>query len=219
MGQPEHRLRLRNATPKDATALGDIFVEAWRREHAGLLSQDVLSARSAAQSAANWSRSLTAIASGERQDQFVLLALRGSRPVGLIVVGEQAAERATGEGEVILIQVADAHRGSGVGAALMQAAARRLLERNVGSMIVCVLEANASARRFYERMGGHLLAETKDVEESGVWFPARLYHWPDLSHVRGRDSGRRVTRPRRARVRYFSAGHRGSRRPGVVTRP
>ena len=186
MGGPGHRLRLRDATPKDAAALGDIFIEAWRREHAGLLPQEVLSARSAAQSAANWSGSLGAIASGERQDQFVLLALRGSCPVGLIVVGEQAAARSAGEGEVILIQVADAYRGSGVGAALMQAAARRLIERNVGSMIVCVLEANESARRFYERMGGQLLAETKEVEESGAWFPARLYRWPDLSHVRAR---------------------------------
>jgi ribosomal protein S18 acetylase RimI-like enzyme len=186
MGQAGHRLRLRDATPKDATALGDIFVEAWRREHAGLLPQEVLSARSAAQSAANWSRSLAEIANGERKDQFVLLALRGSRPVGLIVVGEQAAERSDGEGEVVLIQVADAHRGSGVGATLMRAAARRLIERGVGAMIVCVLEANASARRFYERMGGQLLAETREVEESGAWFPARLYRWPDLSHLRTR---------------------------------
>ena len=50
-------------------------------------------------------------------------------------------------------------------------------------MIVRVLEANESARRFYERMGGRLLAETRQVEESGVWFPERAYRWPDPGHL------------------------------------
>ena len=61
-------------------------------------------------------------------------------------------------------------------------------------MIVCVLEANESARRFYERMGGQLLAETKEVEESGVWFPACLYRWPRLRAY--------PRRPSSARARY-----------------
>jgi ribosomal protein S18 acetylase RimI-like enzyme len=182
--RPGQTLRLRDATPRDAKALGDVFVQAWRREHAGLLPQEVLSARSAAQSAANWSRTLTAIARGERTNQFVLVALLpGSSRVGLIVGVEQAAERPAGEGEVILVQVADGHRGHGVGAALMSAAARRLINGGARSMIVRVLEANGSARRFYERLGGELTTETRQVEESGLWFPECVYLWPDLSAV------------------------------------
>ena len=181
------RLRLREATPRDAKALGNIFVEAWRREHAGLLPQEVLSARSGAESAANWRRTLAAIASGHRPNEFVLLALRGRSSVGLIVGALQAAERPAGEGEVVLIQVADAHRGSGVGAALMRAAARRLIEARASSMIVRVLEANGSARGFYERMGGQLTTETREVEESGVWFPERVYRWPRLTRIRRSD--------------------------------
>ena len=181
IGQPEHRLRLRDATPRDAKALGEVFVQAWRREHAGLLSQEVLSARSAAESAANWSRTLTAIARGERKNQFVLVALHGRSRVGLIVGVDQGPERPAGEGEVTVVQVADGHRGHGIGAALMSAAARRFIERGAGSMIVRVLDANISARGFYERLGGQLMTETRDVEESGMWFPERAYRWSDLN--------------------------------------
>ena len=116
------------------------------------MPQEVLSARSAAHSAANWSRTLTAIASGERTNQFVLVAVHGRSRVGLIV-------------------------------ALMSAAARRLIEMGAGSMIVRVLDANRSARGFYERLGGQLMTETRGVEESGMWFPERAYRWPDLSAV------------------------------------
>ncbi len=181
MGEPGHSLRLRDATPRDAKALGEVFVQAWRREHAGLLPQEVLDARSAAESAANWSRTLTAIAGGERKNQFVLVALHGRSRAGLIVGVAQGAERPAGEGEVTVVQVADGHRGHGVGAALMSAAARRLTEVGATSMIVRVLDANGPARRFYERLGGQLMTETREVEESGMWFPERAYRWPDLS--------------------------------------
>jgi len=171
---------VRDARPRDAKALGDVFVEAWRREHAGLLPQAVLDARSAAESAANWSRTLTAIARGERENQFVLAAVRGTACVGLVVGVVQAEERPAGEGEVTVIQVVDAHRGHGVGAALMSAAVRRLIGTGAHSMIVRALEANWPARSFYERQGGQLTTETRTIEESGLWFPERLYRWPDL---------------------------------------
>ena len=190
MRRPIHRLRLRDATPKDAKALGDVFVQAWRQEHAGLLPQEVLGARSAAQSAANWSRSLTAIAAGERTNRFVLAAFRGRSCVGLLVGEQQAGERPAGQGEIVLIQVADGHRRHGVGAALMDAGARRLIALGARSMIVRVLEANAPARRFYERLGGRLTAETRHVEESGLWFPERLYYWPDLPAATARAAGK-----------------------------
>jgi ribosomal protein S18 acetylase RimI-like enzyme len=179
MGQPP--LQVRDARLRDAKALGDVFVEAWRREHAGLLPQEVLHARSAAESAANWSRTLTAIARGQRENQFVLAAVRGTARVGLVVGMVQAEERPDGEGEVTVIQVADRQRGHGVGAALMSAAVRRLIGTGARSMIVRVLEANGPARRFYERQGGQLTTETRTVEESGLWFPERLYQWTDLA--------------------------------------
>jgi|SRR5579872_2191580 len=174
-------LRVRDARRRDAKALGDVFVEAWRREHAGLLPQEVLRARSAAESAANWSRTLTAIARGERENQFVLAAVRGTACVGLVVGVVQADGRPDGEGEVTVIQVADGQRGRGVGAALMRAAVERLIATGARSMIVRVLEANGPARRFYERNGGQLTTETRKIEESGLWFPERLYRWSDLA--------------------------------------
>jgi GNAT superfamily N-acetyltransferase len=174
------RPRLRDATPRDARALARVFVEAWRREHAGLLPEAVLAARSEALSAANWSRTLNGIAAGERPNQFVLVALRGRALAGPLVGARQAAERPDGEAEIVLIQVADAHARSGVGAALMHAAAQRLTASGHRSLIVRVLESSAPARRFYERLGGRLAPETRSVEESGLWFPERIYRWPDL---------------------------------------
>ena len=61
------------------------------------------------------------------------------------------------------------------------AAARRLVDLGARSMIVRVLEANRSARSFYQGLGGQLTTETRSVEESGLWFPECVYQWPDLS--------------------------------------
>src|SRR5215831_21119142 len=141
-------LAIRDATLADAPALAALFVEAWRDEHAGLLPEAVLAARSVAESETNWRRTL------RRAEDVILVA--GEAPLAGLVVGVLQADEWQGAAQVALVQVARSSRRRGLGAALMRETAGRLCRQGADAMIVRVLEANDGARRFYEALGGEL---------------------------------------------------------------
>jgi ribosomal protein S18 acetylase RimI-like enzyme len=174
---------IRDAAQADAPALATLFIEAWRDEHAAILPDAILAARSHAESEANWRRTL--LRAKEAGDETVLVC--GAGPLeGLIVTRLQAAAWPNAA-EVTLVQVARSCRQRGIGAALMRAAAARLCNQGAGALIVRVIEANAAARRFYEALGGELAASVREIEESGLHFPERTYVWPDIRRLTGAD--------------------------------
>jgi GNAT superfamily N-acetyltransferase len=82
-------------------------------------------------------------------------------------------------GEVAAIYVLREAQGQGAGRRLMAAMARRLIAEGERSMALWVLEANAPARRFYERLDGRLIAERTDGTDREV-----AYGWRDLGLLR-----------------------------------
>jgi len=92
------------------------------------------------------------------QDGYILLvAERGSELIGYVVVslGEGAATWDLGErtAEIETLSVLESERGSGVGAALTQAATDVANEAGADTVLVGVVHSNEDAIRFYEREG------------------------------------------------------------------
>jgi GNAT superfamily N-acetyltransferase len=175
-------LAIRDATLADAPALAALFVEAWRDEHAGLLPEATLAARSAAESEANWRRNFRR-AGEAAHDSNILVA--GAGPLAGLIVGVIQAAEWPGAAEVRLVQVARASRRRGLGAALMRQTAARLRRQGAAALIVRVLEVNERARRFYEALGGELAPVVRQIEESGFDFSERTYVWPDIGRLAG----------------------------------
>jgi ribosomal protein S18 acetylase RimI-like enzyme len=69
------------------------------------------------------------------------------------MVGAARDDDATGLGEVYAIYLAPSALGRGLGRALMDAALAELAAAGLATVVLWVLTANASARRFYERAG------------------------------------------------------------------
>jgi GNAT superfamily N-acetyltransferase len=65
------------------------------------------------------------------------------------------------------LYVQPAHRGSGIGQALLQRLAEVAVERGYGRFEWCVLDWNADAIRFYERMGATLLPDWRLCRVTG----------------------------------------------------
>jgi ribosomal protein S18 acetylase RimI-like enzyme len=88
---------------------------------------------------------------------FVLVARRGDDLLGYAVVGIEAADEtyATSErqAEIHTLAVLPGERDRGLGAALMEAAERRLLADGVTDVLVGTMHGNDAAQRFYERRG------------------------------------------------------------------
>jgi ribosomal protein S18 acetylase RimI-like enzyme len=88
---------------------------------------------------------------------FALVAREEGRAVGYALVTLRGASASWREpsayGELETLSVLPEARGRGIGRALVKHAYAELAERGIDTMTVRVVEANALARGFYERMG------------------------------------------------------------------
>ena len=83
------------------------------------------------------------------------------------------------EGELKTAYVLPSHQGTGVGRRLVGAVARYFESCGVNSVLLWALAENRSARRFYESLGGVLVAE-KGFELGGARLSEVAYGWKDL---------------------------------------
>jgi len=88
---------------------------------------------------------------------FVLVGRRGTQLLGYAVVGVDEGDEtyATGEraAEIHTLSVLPEERDRGLGAALMDAVERRLLDAGLTDVFVATMQGNDAAQRFYERRG------------------------------------------------------------------
>ncbi len=89
------------------------------------------------------------------------------------------------EGELTTVYVLPSGQGSGTGRCLVGAVARYFVESGVGSMLLWVFEGNAPARRFYESLGGVVVARD-GFELGGTWVREVVYGWRDLGVLQKR---------------------------------
>lgn len=93
----------------------------------------------------------------EDPEAFFVIAEGTSGPVGyaFVTVGPGYASWATGERAGVLetLSVLPSQRGSGIGAALIEAVWARLSERGIEDMAITTTTTNVDAHRFYERQG------------------------------------------------------------------
>lgn len=143
-------LTLRAATPWDAHDIVRINVECWQRAYAGIVPDEVLSAMDVQARSVRYRQRMS-----ERRPHETLLAVDGGTTAGYVTFGPYRDGEALDEtaGEIVAIYVDPPAWRTGAGRTLMTAALDRLGERGWDEVRLWVLEANASARRFYTRLG------------------------------------------------------------------
>jgi len=141
---------VRAARPEDARPVAEVHVASWRHAYRGLLPDQSLERLSVDDREAMW---LGAFADPEPKSGAFVAEVDG-RIVGFASFcpsrDEDAPERT---GEVPAIYVDPAMLGTGVGRELFEAATLALRGAGFARATLWVLEANALARRFYEKAG------------------------------------------------------------------
>lgn len=136
---------VRPAVGDDAAAVIAVRQAAWRAAYGPYLPAHVWDEYDAPAATARLHDSIV------RRSLDVLVAAPAGTVVGYTFSGAaRDDDLPSGTGEVYAIYVDPAHWSSGVGHALLTATLARLGERAV---VLWVLEANARARRFYDRAG------------------------------------------------------------------
>lgn len=170
---------IRPATVDDATAMGGIAGRAWRLTYPGIVPAPVLEAWIAG-AEDNWRTAL-----GTRPPDSpsrAWLAEREGTVLGYLTTSPAKDEWLPpphGAGEVTNLYLEPEAIGSGVGRALYEHGVADLRERGFNPLVIWAFRDNARARRFYERMGLAIDAET-DWVLGGVPCPIVRFRldWP-----------------------------------------
>lgn len=164
---------IRRALPADAAEITRVRIAAWKATYAGLVPASFLDAMSPSDPLAI-SRMAARVAPDAPTAGFVA-ELEGEL-VGFVTAGpEREHSRArpprpisAADAEVYAIYLAPERRGSGIGAPLLAAALDWLRERDYRATVLWVLDANGSARRFYERHGWRETGRRQEMDLGGI---------------------------------------------------
>jgi GNAT superfamily N-acetyltransferase len=174
---------IRLAVPDDANALGTMRVASWRETYAGILPDRMLSALSIDARATAWAKIMRDPAT--EHSAVVYLAEQESSIIGFGACGAQRTEnlREKGyDGEFGAIYVLRAFQGQGIGGCLLGKMSLDLLARGFSAAALWVLRDNPTARRFYDRRAGKIIAEREDIRDGAVLVEL-AYGWLDLKEL------------------------------------
>ena len=173
---------IRHATAGDLPAIARVHVDSWRTTYRGLVADAYLDGiLSYERREAGWRTEFDGMAAAGR---FVLVAERDNAIVGFASGGPERGGTTAFPGELEAIYLlAEAQRG-GIGRLLVAAVARELALRGWTAMLLWVLEGNAPARAFYERLGGRAVLR-QPVTIGGEPFEEIAYGWDDTAPLRG----------------------------------
>lgn len=140
---------VREATSQDVPEVARLHVDAWRASYRGLIPEAALFAHSYAEREALWNQALEA---GSATSLFV--AESGGALAGFAACGPIRDPEPGFDGELYAIYLRNEYQGRGIGRALVEATRSCLRQRGFRRMILWVLDGNAGADAFYERLGG-----------------------------------------------------------------
>ena len=176
-------IRYRRADPGDAEAIARVHLQSWRETYTGLLPDELIHAKTAAERATAWRNSLLAAATNVGAQHHALLAYREQKLVAFGSFGPQRNHEIAASGfagEFSAKYVLQCAQRCGIGRTLMALMAAELLLDGFRSATVIVLRDNGPARQFYEHIGGAVLTERLENRGS-ITLPEVVYAWSELT--------------------------------------
>jgi GNAT superfamily N-acetyltransferase len=175
MGDPPI-IDIRRAEVGDARAIAEVHIESYRSTYRGILPDALLDGLSVESRASAWRERLAAVAPGS----LTLVACDADeRVVGFLSGGAERTGKLAKDSEIYAIYLLHQAQRRGLGTQLVQRFVGEMTDRGLASMAVWVLARNPS-RRFYEAMGGQIIAE-QTIERGGESFTQLAYGWHDLT--------------------------------------
>lgn len=166
-------IEYRPAEPSDADAIAHLHTRSWRESYRGSFSDEFLDGQLPEERIRVWRGRLDRPA----ENQFVQLAFDAASLVGFVCA--YGANDPQWGSLVDNLHVAIDVKRNGIGTSLMRQAGTWLdsLYPNLG-VYLFVLEANSSARCFYERLGGNNSGVSTMETHGGAVVRSCRYVWP-----------------------------------------
>ena len=174
-------MKIRRAVPRDAPAIGRVYVETWQSSYAGLLPDELLARMSDVRQSAWWSRALENPSESRgifvaEDEEMGVVGFGSCGPARQIPEGLDGTEQRVGE--VYTLYVESDFQNLGLGRRLLDAMFRQLREQGCDCAVLWMLADNPS-RFFYEGLGGRMVGERTD-KMAGKDVDEVAYAWSDL---------------------------------------
>jgi GNAT superfamily N-acetyltransferase len=169
--------KVRAARCGDEAGIAQTHVESWRSTYAGIVPRSFLDGLSVEARQGTWRRQLCHPAPGYHA--FVAES-DAAAIVGFADCGPERGGNPLCDGELYAIYLLQQEQRRGTGRALVAAVTRALLDEGFHGMLLWVLEQNAVARPFYDRLGGAVLGSQR-ITIGGAELSEVAYGWPDLA--------------------------------------
>lgn len=142
-------LRLRPASLNDVPALARVHVASWRAAYRGLMPDSVLDGLSEEAFADNWRQRLT------QMPRSTMVAVAAEEVIGFAAAGPSRDADAVPlkTGELYALYLHPERWGTGTAHRLWSGMHQWLVVEELAVVTLWVLEGNARARAFYERVG------------------------------------------------------------------
>jgi len=151
-------LRIRLATTKDSAALAHVQVDSYQTTYASILPQSYLDRFTYAEQEQDWGDWF----SSDSADILLVAGTNSGEIVGYGLGRAGASNIPRYDGELVSLHVRQSRQRQGVGRRLVAAVAQELLRRGCSSLMLWVLAQNPACG-FYERLGGQLLGQEKEM--------------------------------------------------------
>lgn len=169
-------MKIRPAESRDAAGIARVHVESWQTSYSGIVPQSYLDKLSVERRTEGWRQILAEGA--ESSINFVAETNEGEI-IGFVGGGNEREAIPGYDGELYAIYLLKDAQGKGVGRKLFKALVQALVERGYNGMTLWVFRDNPTARQFYERLGGQLIAQkTFTLAETDLVEVA--YGWKDI---------------------------------------
>lgn len=165
-------LEYRFALPSDAAIVASLHARSWRENYRGSFRDDYLDGDLPAERLGVWRERLERPAA----NQLVVVSLAGDDLAGFVCA--YGAHDPRWGSLIDNLHVAREFKGRGVGALMKRAGAWLAARYPEQAVYLLVLEANASARGFYERLGGRSAEVSAMETHGGAWVRSCRYVWP-----------------------------------------
>lgn len=166
-------IQIRNAILSDAKGIAKVHVDSWRTTYAGIVPEPFLQQLTYESRENLWKSAIphghVFVAQNEQGD--IIGFACGDK--------ERSGDYENYEGELYAIYILQEYQGQGIGRRLVTPVVKQLLDKNIHTMLVLVLEENKSCL-FYEALGARKI-DTLDVEIGGVNLKEVVYGWKDIS--------------------------------------
>lgn len=172
---------IRKATQGDIPAIAALHIEGWKAAYGGLVDQAYLDGLSVEKRIRDWTGWM------EAGESDTLIAEENGRAVGFITTGRTKTPppgsspiRPLYSAEVYALYLHPDVWRQGIGGGLLREAAGNLKEQKHSTLCLWVLDGNARAKAFYEKMGGQKVG-SKFVEIGPSKLKEACYGWRDTA--------------------------------------